>query len=179
MDPSAVRWDGQVGVVTIPDDGTFPGNRECPLLIYRGAIALDGASDAAAVVERVFHENGWGASWRNGVFPYHHYHSTAHEVLGVYAGAATLTLGGPSGVTLEVAGGDVLVLPAGTAHKRERAQRAFGVVGAYPPGPDWDLMRGRAGERPTADRNIAAVPLPRTDPVWGAEGPLVRWWLPT
>ena len=41
----------------------------------------------------------------------------------------------------------------------------FSVIGAYPGGRNWDLLRGLPGERPRADRNIAAVPLPDNDPI--------------
>ena len=51
------------------------------------------------------------------------------------------------------------------------------VVGAYPPGPDWDLYRGGSSERRQATANIARVPLPRTDPVGGATGPVIQYWL--
>jgi uncharacterized protein YjlB len=64
----------------------------------------------------------------------------------------------------------------GGAHKNLGANRDFLVVGAYPDGQDWDLKRGRSGERPAADRNIEQVPLPARDPVYGDEGPLVEHW---
>jgi len=37
-------------------------------------------------------------------------------------------------------------------------------------------LRGRAGERPQADANIARVPLPAGDPVFGRAGPLREQW---
>jgi uncharacterized protein YjlB len=49
-------------------------------------------------------------------------------------------------------------------------------VGAYPDGTDWDLRRGGPDEHAEVTENIRAVPLPRTDPVHGAEGPLQRYW---
>lgn len=75
-----------------------------------------------------------------------------------------------------VKAGDVVVLPAGTGHKNLGASPDFLVVGAYPPGFSADLMRGEAGERPDADRRIAIVPLPQTDPVGGAGGPVLEKW---
>jgi uncharacterized protein YjlB len=77
---------------------------------------------------------------------------------------------------LDVTAGDVLVLPAGVAHKNQGSGRAFEVVGAYPDGQTWDLKRGAEGERLEADRNIEQVPLPSTDPLFGAEGPLIEHW---
>jgi uncharacterized protein YjlB len=70
----------------------------------------------------------------------------------------------------------VIVIPAGVAHRRLDSGDGFMMVGAYPPGQDWDLLRGEAGDRPAADRNIAAVPVPKTDPVAGKDGPLVQHW---
>jgi uncharacterized protein YjlB len=53
-----------------------------PLLVYPGAVA-DVSPEA---FEALFTRNRWPAAWRNGVFPFHHYHSNSHEVLGVYEG---------------------------------------------------------------------------------------------
>ena len=108
--------------------------------------------------------------------PSHHYHSTTHEVLAVYRGAATLQLGGEKGRKFAVNPGNVIVIPAGVGHKRVESSEDFGVVGAYPGGRHWDLLRGRPGERPQAERNIAAVPLPENDPIYGPDGPLRKIW---
>jgi uncharacterized protein YjlB len=156
------------------DDGIFP-NSPLSLLRYRQAVITD-ARDPASIFERRFAENDWTNSWRDGVYSFPHYHSTAHEVLGVYSGAATLRLGGGHGKNVEVHAGDVIVIPAGVAHQNIGASDDFGVVGAYPGGSDWDLLRGLPGERPKADRNIATLPTPDNDPIFGAEGPLRRIW---
>jgi len=157
------------------DDGTFPNHPVLPVLILRQAVSTE-VGDLAQTFERVFGAHDWQGQWRDGIFSYHHYHSTAHEVLGVAAGSAHVQLGGPNGDAFDVEAGDVLVLPAGVAHKNLGAARDFLVVGAYPEGQDWDLLRGRPGERPEADRNIEQVPLPDRDPVYGEEGPLVEHW---
>ena len=156
------------------DDGIFP-NSPLPLLFYWHAIATN-AKDPASVFEKCFAKNDWTNSWRDGVYSFPHYHSTSHEVLGVYSGAATLRLGGEHGKNLDVHAGDVIVIPAGVAHQNLAASDDFGVVGAYPEGRDWDLLRGLPGERPKADRNIAALPMPDNDPVYGAKGPSRRIW---
>ena len=155
------------------DDGVFP-NSVLPVLLYRQAFTE--AEDRASVVEQCFAENDWTNSWRNGVYSFTHYHSTTHEVLGAYGGAATLRLGGEHGKNVEVRVGDVIVIPAGVAHQNIGASADFAVVGAYPDGREWDLLRGRPGERPKADRNIAALPIPNNDPIYGAEGPLRQIW---
>lgn len=159
----------------LSDDGTFPNNASLPVLVYRGAFVLQG-EDPAAAIESVFRRNGWSGFWRNGIYSYHHYHSTAHEVLGVARGAAHVQLGGDGGSVVELAAGDCVVLPAGVAHKNLGADADFLVVGAYPEGQDWDMNYGRPDERPQADQNIERTPLPDSDPVFGADGPLVTRW---
>ena len=159
------------------DDGIVP-NSVMPLLFYRQEITTD-AKDPASIFEQRFAENDWTNSWRDGVYSFPHYHSTSHEVLGVYRGVATLRLGGERGKNVEVHAGDVIVIPAGVAHQNIGASADFGVVGAYPGGREWDLLRGLPGERPKADNTIAAVPMPDNDPIYGVEGPLRRIWKST
>jgi uncharacterized protein YjlB len=156
------------------DDGIFP-NSPLPLLFYRQALALN-TEEPASIFEQRFAENEWTNSWRNGVYTFPHYHSTSHEVLGVYSGAATLRLGGNDGRNVEVQAGDVIVIPAGVAHQNLDASDDFGVVGAYHGGREWDLLRGLPGERPKADQNVAALPVPNNDPVYGGKGPLRQIW---
>jgi uncharacterized protein YjlB len=144
-------------------------------LALQGALVLPEAGPAT-VFEALFGANQWGASWRNGVYGYHHYHSTAHEVLGVYGGAAQVQFGGERGLVLRVGPGDVVIIPAGVAHKNLGASQDFRVVGAYPRGQRWDMCYGKPGERPRADQNIARVPVPEADPVYGSDGPLIEHW---
>ena len=156
------------------DDGAIP-NSTLPLLLYREAFAAN-TKDLASAIEQRFAENDWTGSWRAGVYPFPHYHSTTHEVLGVFGGSATLRLGGAQGTTVKVGPGDVIVIPAGVGHQNLGSSADFSVVGAYPGGRRWDLLRGLPGERPQADRNIAAVPLPDNDPLYVPNGPLKRIW---
>ncbi len=156
------------------DDGVFP-NSDLPLLVYRHAFTTE-AQDCASIIEQCFAENDWTNSWRNGVYSFAHYHSTTHEALGVYCGAATLRLSGERSSDVKVYAGDVIVIPAGVPHQKISASEDFAVVGAYPDGREWDLLRGLPGERPKSDHNIAALPIPDNDPIYGAEGPLRRIW---
>ena len=165
----------RVAAHLLKDDGIYPNNGALPLLAFQGAVVVPGAHPAT-VFEALFGANRWGASWRNGVYGYHHYHSTAHEVLGVYGGTARVQFGGEQGVVLSVSAGDVVVIPAGVAHKNLGASRDFRVVGAYPVGQRWDLCYGEPDERPRADENIARVALPGADPVYGTTGPLIKHW---
>jgi uncharacterized protein YjlB len=155
------------------DDGRFPNSR-LPLLVYRAALTPEACSPEA--LERLFETCGWPPAWRSSIFTYHHYHSTAHETLGVAAGRARLMLGGPQGRVFDVAAGDVIAIPAGVVHRRLESSGDFLVVGCYPPGQDWDLLRGEPGDREVALRNIPGVPLPATDPVTGGSAPLPQLW---
>lgn len=159
----------------LKDDGSFPNNEKLPLLVYQGALALP-RNNPAVVFEDLFESNGWSGSWRNGIYGFHHYHSTAHEVLGVYSGSAKVQLGGEDGISLTVRRGDVIIIPAGVVHKNLGASSDFRVVGAYPLGQGPDMCYGKAGERPQADQNIDNVPLPPKDPVYGSGGPMAEHW---
>jgi uncharacterized protein YjlB len=156
------------------DDGRVPNNPRLPLVVYRGA--LDTGADAAAACEALFAANGWSGGWRAGIYAHHHYHSTAHEALGIVAGSARVRLGGEDGPIVELHAGDAVVIPAGVAHKSEAATPDFLVVGAYPDGRGPDMRTPGARERERALSNIAAVPLPAADPVCGKSGPLVERW---
>lgn len=153
------------------DDGRIPNSR-LPALLYR---QLPLGRDASAF-EELFARHGWLGAWCDGIYPFHHFHSNTHEVLGVARGWGEVMLGGPNGRTVRVKQGDVLVLPAGVGHKLERASGDFMVVGAYPDGRDWDVCRGEPNERAHVLGNLACVPLPAEDPVHGPDGPLLAAW---
>jgi uncharacterized protein YjlB len=156
------------------DDGDIPNSR-VPLIVYAGAIE-SAEKDLASAFERLFEAHGWGGGWRNGIFPFHHYHSTAHEVLGIAAGEAEVLFGGEQGQTVRVRAGDAVLIPAGVGHKRLSSTPDLLVVGAYPGGAWADLMREGAADVAAIRTRIAAVPLPDADPVGGAEGPMRDLW---
>lgn len=161
------------GTIYFKDDGKIP-NSKFPLLHYRNVFDARG-SEGASWLEQRFAANNWTNSWRNGVYSFHHYHSTSHEVLGIYSGKALLHLGGEKGEKVEVRAGDVIVIPAGVGHKNLGSEN-LGVVGAYPNGRSWDLLRGEPDDRPQADENIAAVPFPKSDPLLGENDGLTDIW---
>ncbi len=163
-------------VIQLSRNGWMPNNDRLPVLLYRKAIRLE-SDDPGSLFEALFERNGWPAQWRNGVYDYHHYHSTAHEVLGFAGGQAKLMLGGENGHILDVYAGDVAVLPTGTGHCKLAANSDFLVIGAYPRGQHWDICR-KAPEQEAIDR-MRHLPFPKTDPVGGSAGALVRVWQAT
>lgn len=162
-----------VQTMLFQDDGVIPNHPSLPVLLYKGIWAKDSSR-----AESLLNRNGWGNSWINGVFDYHHYHSNAHEVLAVVSGWVQLILGGEHGQTVRLQAGDVVVLPAGTGHKRLSASLDFRIAGAYPGGMSYNTRTGKPGERPEVLREIQDVPIPDTDPVYGQEGPLLEIWGP-
>ena len=144
-------------------------------VVYKGAI--DVANDhPERTIEKLFDANGWGDMWRDGIYDYLHYHSTVHEALGIARGHARVRFGGDAGKELEVSAGDVAILPAGTGHQCLSASADLSVVGAYPPGAKMQVTRPTPDNHRKALKTIPQVKLPKTDPVRGKEGPLVRLW---
>ncbi|QKJ32908.1 cupin [Mucilaginibacter mali] len=160
--------------IKVQDDGTFPNSR-FPALLYKDVLDIP-VLFKAAHVKNQFEKNGWSNSWDAGIFEYHHYHSVTHEVLGVYKGQTTLQLGGPNGQKVFIEKADVLVIPAGVAHKNLGDESGVSVVGAYFGGRDYDMNYGRPGERPATDENIKKVPVPANDPVYGRDKGLFKIW---
>lgn len=175
MDKTQLVQQAYEAYKVFKSDGYFPNNPHLPLLVYKGALLLHPA-DKASAVKKVFESNGWANSWVNGIYDYHHYHSLTHEVLGVYCGRADVQLGGPHGVCVEISRGDVIIIPAGVAHKCLKHSDDFTVVAAYPHGKHYDMNYGTEHEHPFVDENIVRVPLPEKDPVYGAEGPMMKQW---
>jgi uncharacterized protein YjlB len=157
-----------------------PNNGHLPVILYRGVLDADthGKHDSdslAEAFEAMFARHGWPPKWRDSIFDYHHFHSSAHEVLGIAAGAAAVIVGGPGGRVVHLDAGDVILLPAGTGHCLESSSGPLLVVGAYPPGQQWDIRREALTD---AERNaMEALPFPHSDPVLGAQGPLMENWL--
>ncbi len=155
-------------------NGTFPNN-VLPALHYKKVLRLPSFFKGNAV-KKILKEHGWTNNWRAGIFTYHHYHSNTHEVIAVIKGHATILLGGENGRSVVLQQGDVLVIPAGVAHKNLGKENDITCIGGYPFGVEYDIKYGEPGERPDIDKRIAAVPLPAADPVTGKDNPLLGIW---
>lgn len=155
----------------------FPNN-PLPVLYYPKVLAnLIDEPDPAHSVLDLFEKNGYRNGWVNGIFSYHHFHSNTHEVLACIAGEATVQLGGPDTQSYSFSEGDVLLLPAGVAHKRVAASPDFKIVGAYPEGLEPDMQKGGAENYESIKQAITAVQLPKKDPAEGANGSVANHWV--
>ncbi len=70
----------------------------------------------------------------------------------------------------------MLVLPAGTSHTRLDNSSDSHMVGGYPEGRDWDLIRDEQVTEPearSAVKRIGSLPIPARDPVTGQ--PMTLW----
>ncbi|WP_090832754.1 cupin domain-containing protein [Bacillus sp. UNCCL13] len=157
--------------IMFKDDGEIPNNPKLPVIVYEGVM-----EENPNEIEATFNRHNWLGSWSGDVFDYHHYHSNSHEVLGVKAGKATVLIGGEEGDRLELNKGDVILLPAGTGHKKLESSDDFVIVGAYPNGNGYNLRKRDPGVRAQSLGEIRSVPLPDLDPVYGDSGPMQHVW---
>lgn len=158
--------------LTLPDagerGGQIPNNQRLPVLLHRGAAP---AGDPAAA-EALFARHGWPPAWRNGIYDFDHYHPNAHEALAIARGHVRVRIGAEAGVVLDLGAGDVVVLPAGTAHRNLGQSDDLLVVGAYAPGAPPEQFTVRPGERERALHAIPATRDPPCDPATGHPYPL-------
>ena len=155
--------------------GSIPNHPHWPLLVYPGVVEITGR-DPALAFEELFDRNSWPSAWRNGIYPFHHFHCDAHEALGVFSGEVTAQVGGDDGIVVTARPGDVIVLPAGTGHKKLSSRGELGIVGAYPAGQSPDMCTPLIGSLKRQAAAIARVPLPQRDPVYGEGGPMFTHW---
>lgn len=160
----------------LKDDGVFPNNI-LPVVLYRKALTIPMSEFLLYMyLKLIFYENGWTRNWRGGIFNFNHYHSNAHEVLGVCSGKTSLLLGGEDGTEINIEKGDVLVIPAGVAHKNLGRENNVSCIGGYFEGITYDMNYGNQNERPGTDLNIASLPIPDTDPLYGRNDGIVTLW---
>ncbi|KIW08728.1 uncharacterized protein PV09_00670 [Verruconis gallopava] len=160
----------------IPAHGRVPNSsaQNKPLLIYRNCIR---AWASPASIERHLKTVGVvEPQWRYTMYSTSHFHSTTHEVLCVFQGSAELLFGGddnPENVETTVKAGDVIIVPAGVAHRLITDREGnFEMVGSYPPGASWDMCYGKPGEEPKVSR-IKQIEWFKRDPIYGSEGPVL------
>ena len=166
--------DSEVETFVFAPDGEIP-NSPLPLILYGHALPPE--LQNAAGCQALFRENGWGGNWVDGIFDYWHFHVTGHEVLGCVEGEAEVGFGGDRGAKVTFAAGDVVAIPAGVGHKRLSERRGgFTVVGGYPPGQNGAITRPGEIDPDKARAMIADLALPRGDPIFGPDGPLIAAW---
>ena len=180
LDPNFNKFVNASDVIceTLTGDDRIPNNQKLPLLVYPKAFSVLN-NDPISTCESLFIANSWQGCWRNGIFSYHHYHSMAHEVLGICMGTAKVQFGGERGIIFSVSLGDVVIITTGVGHKNLGASSDLCVVGAYPPNQTPDLCDDKATSNPDDKlkviRNIQRVSLPSTDPVYGTDGSLLKY----
>lgn len=141
-----------------------------PLLIYHGAFQ----ASAKELLSRLKEIGAVDPQWQYTMYSQTHFHSTTHEVLGVVSGRARLCFGGeknPERFEPTVEKGDLMILPAGVGHRLlDDLDGGFQMVGAYPPGKQWDMCYGSLGEEQKV-KNIEKLRWFDKDPLYGKEGP--------
>lgn len=146
-----------------------------PLLIYHSAFEPSCAS-ASAIESHLDSVGAVTPQWRYTMYPVTHFHSNTHEVLCVSNGRAKLCFGGEENdgrVEPVVEKGDVMIVPAGVAHRLLDDQGGFEMVGSYPPGKPWDMCYGMEGEEHKVD-GIKALRWFSKDPIFGDQGPCLE-----
>ena len=149
LDPNFNKFVNASDVIceTLTGDDRIPNNQKLPLLVYPKAFSVLN-NDPISTCESLFIANSWQGCWRNGIFSYHHYHSMAHEVLGICMGTAKVQFGGERGIIFSVSLGDVVIITTGGGHKNLGASSDLCVVGAYPPNQLPDLCDDKATSNP-------------------------------
>lgn len=159
----------------IPAHGLIPNTsiQNKPLLIYQNAFSSPSIS--ASQIES--HLSSIGVvkpQWRYTMYSASHFHSTSHELLGISNGEARICFGhedNPKKVEEILRKGDVVIIPAGVAHRLlEDLTGEFEMVGAYPVGCSWDMCYGKTGEEQKIEK-IRSLSWFNKDPLYGDDGP--------
>jgi uncharacterized protein YjlB len=156
-------------------DGLVP-NSSLPVIVRRSAVTPNSGDPAGSFVN-LFQKHDWTGPWDQEIHEFTHYHSTAHEVIGVVAGTASIRFGGENnGDTVALSAGDVAVIPAGVAHALIKKSDDFAVTGAFADGRAADVVTDDPKALQSAKQRVDAVPLPANDPIDGGDGPLTKLW---
>ena len=154
----------------------FPNNK-LPLLIYENAFKTGVQKKrVAAAVQKILNRNNWKNAWTNGIYGFHHYHSNTHECLAIVSGSARVIFGGTGGKSILLSKSDLVIIPAGLAHKCTRPSKDLLCVGAYPRGAQYDMNLGTREELKKAKPRIAKLSRPGSDPLYGKEGFIQSFW---
>ncbi|KAL0941378.1 uncharacterized protein CTRU02_204141 [Colletotrichum truncatum] len=160
----------------IPAHGLLPNTsiQNKPLMIYHSAFRSPSAS---SIESHLSYIDVVEPQWRYTMYSTSHFHSTSHEVLCISNGRAKLCFGGEDNegrVEPLVEKGDVVVVPAGVAHRLlEDIEGNFEMVGSYPKGCHWDMCYGKKGEESKVE-SISKLGWFTKDPVYGENGPAVN-----
>lgn len=171
---SPLRNNMEVIQKMILPQGYFPGNSNYPLLIYRHTFSE--MNESLQTIQDRLEQNNWTHSWMDSVYDFHHYHSNTHEVLVVMSGDCQVQFGGENGPVYRISLGDVVIIPAGVAHKSLTMSSDFQCVGAYPFDVEYDMRYGNIEEYSKAIEAIKQVGLPENDPFFGEKGLLFNYW---
>ena len=166
-----------VKAIFLKENEPYPNN-PLPVLYYENMLenALHEDYTADDVIA-FFVRNGYDNGWANGILAEHHFHSTTHEALACTKGEVTVQLGGPNAAFYTLRKGDVILLPAGTGHKKLNASENFEIVGAYPKnGSEYDMQYGHASDYDSILATVADVPKPLTDPVTNSPKDIEEYW---
>lgn len=158
----------------IPTNGFFPNNNLYPFLLYKQVLLVE--NEFIQEIQTLLSKNHWGNSWIDSIYDYDHYHSNTHEVLVIISGSCGVQVGGPNGKIYFITKGDVIIFPAGVAHKSLTKSDNFTCIGAYPHPNNYDMNYGKAQEHPRVDENIKRVKLPKADPIFGVHATLFDYW---
>ncbi|KAI6038647.1 RmlC-like cupin domain-containing protein [Pisolithus marmoratus] len=166
----------RVSQYQIPKFNFYPNTsiQHRPLLIYHECFS----NPSPPAIESYLLSKGVVVpQWRYTMYNVSHFHSTTHEVLCIVSGRAKLCFGGeedPERVETIVGQGDVVIVPAGVAHKLlEELDGDFLMVGSYPVGKDWDMCYGRPDEQDKIQK-IKDLGWFSRDPIYGSEGPVLH-----
>ncbi|KAL4969942.1 cupin domain-containing protein [Aspergillus stella-maris] len=155
-------------------------NSGLPIIHYRGVLPEPLTEES---VTEFLTRDRWEKRGTWGHIPIRHFHPNSHECYGIFQGFSKLLLGvGGSdtagGLKVNVRAGDVIVLPAGTAHSCAESSKDYRYIGVYPQGcPRWrNEMGSKSIDLASLRKETENVSMPEADPVYGVGGPLMQLW---